>query len=423
MSSLRALVGEAERRAEERRKRVLARVPAGGMRDDRVEPLGPDRHERRSARREHPLVGVGGDDVERRRVERQPADGLRRVDDRHHVVPAAAAAIASRSATSPVAICTALNATTSTSGPISPASSAAGTRRTRHAAVLLGHEREEDGRELDVRARARASRRRPTPRPSRAASRRWPPIATVSTGTPTSRANDPRASSAGDSPVLPARPSVRASPRARPAARPRPASGGSPYDAVLRYVPGGLQQRLRRRRRPSGQSDGPELDSRSWRRRCSETLWGGETDKAIENFPVSGEPIPTPGRALARAHQGRRRARERRPRTARSRPRRPHRRRGRPHRGRRVRRPVPDRRLPDGFGDELEHERERGDRDARGRRRPPERPREHGPVVERRLPVRRAPRGARRARERPPARARDARRARSSGRPPSSTTS
>ena len=24
------------------------------------------------------------------------------------------------------------------------------------------------------------------------------------------------------------------------------------------------------------------------------TLWGGETEKAIENFPVSGEPIPTP---------------------------------------------------------------------------------------------------------------------------------
>jgi len=24
------------------------------------------------------------------------------------------------------------------------------------------------------------------------------------------------------------------------------------------------------------------------------TLWGGETDKAIKNFPVSGEPIPTP---------------------------------------------------------------------------------------------------------------------------------
>ena len=23
-------------------------------------------------------------------------------------------------------------------------------------------------------------------------------------------------------------------------------------------------------------------------------LWGGETDKAIGNFPVSGEPIPVP---------------------------------------------------------------------------------------------------------------------------------
>ena len=25
-----------------------------------------------------------------------------------------------------------------------------------------------------------------------------------------------------------------------------------------------------------------------------EKLWGGETDKAIENFPVSGQPIPAP---------------------------------------------------------------------------------------------------------------------------------
>jgi fumarate hydratase class II len=25
-----------------------------------------------------------------------------------------------------------------------------------------------------------------------------------------------------------------------------------------------------------------------------QTLWGGETEKAIGNFPVSGEPIPIP---------------------------------------------------------------------------------------------------------------------------------
>ena len=99
--------------------------------------------------------------------------------------------------------------------------------------------------------------------------------------------------------------------------------------------------------------------------------------------------------ALARAHQGRRRSGQCRSRAPRSRPRRPDCGSRRPHRRGRVRRPVPDRRLPDRFGDELEHERERGDRDARRRRRPPERPREHGPVVERRVPVRRAPRGAR----------------------------
>src|SRR5438067_13922885 len=27
---------------------------------------------------------------------------------------------------------------------------------------------------------------------------------------------------------------------------------------------------------------------------ASRKLWGGETDKAVENFPVSGEPIPVP---------------------------------------------------------------------------------------------------------------------------------
>ena len=26
----------------------------------------------------------------------------------------------------------------------------------------------------------------------------------------------------------------------------------------------------------------------------SEQLWGGETTKAIDNFPVSGEPVPAP---------------------------------------------------------------------------------------------------------------------------------
>ena len=29
-------------------------------------------------------------------------------------------------------------------------------------------------------------------------------------------------------------------------------------------------------------------------RRSADELWGGETAKAVENFPVSGEPIPVP---------------------------------------------------------------------------------------------------------------------------------
>ena len=117
--------------------------------------------------------------------------------------------------------------------------------------------------------------------------------------------------------------------------------------------------------------------------------------KAIENFPVSGEPIPAAGRALARADQGRRGARERRARAARRRQGRAHRRRRRSRRRRRARRPVPDRRLPDRLGHLVEHERERGDRGARGRGRARERRRQHGPVVERRLPVGRPSRRAR----------------------------
>ena len=73
------------------------------------------------------------------------------------------------------------------------------------------------------------------------------------------------------------------------------------------------------------------------------------------------------------------------------------------------RRPVPDRRLPDRLGHVVEHERERGDRRAGGRGRASERPREHGPVLQRRVPERRAPRRARRGDELAAARARAAR--------------
>src|SRR3954467_7910686 len=146
-------------------------------------------------------------------------------------------------------------------------------------------------------------------------------------------------------------------------------------------------------------------------------LWGGETTKAVANFPVSGERVPLPvvrwlGRIKAaaarvnayvllrngaggdlrggRVGEGARGGRRGGPR-------------GPP------RRPVPDRRLPDRLGHVVEHERQRGDRDARRRRRASERPREHGPVVQRRLPERRPPRRARRGDEHAAARARAAR--------------
>ena len=126
----------------------------------------------------------------------------------------------------------------------------------------------------------------------------------------------------------------------------------------------------------------------------AKTLYGGETKKAVENFPISGETGPGLGRPLARAHQGRGGARQRRARQARSQARRrDHDRRRRGH-GRQPRRPVPDRRLPDRLGHVVEHERQRGHRRAGRQRRAPQRPRQHGPVVQRRLPQRRPPRRA-----------------------------
>ena len=122
-------------------------------------------------------------------------------------------------------------------------------------------------------------------------------------------------------------------------------------------------------------------------------------------------------------HQGRRRARERRARPARRRPRQADRRGRRRDRRGQARRPVPDRRLPDRLGHLVEHERQRGDRQPRRRGRPPQRPREHGAVVQRRLPERRPPRRARPGDQRAAARARAARGARSPPRPTRSRTS
>ena len=115
-------------------------------------------------------------------------------------------------------------------------------------------------------------------------------------------------------------------------------------------------------------------------------LWGGETTKAVANFPVSGERVPLPvvrwlGRikgtaARANAELGLLDA-ELAEQIAAA---------GDEIADGQARRAVPDRRLPDRLGHVLEHERQRGHREPR-RRRAPERPREHGPVVQRRLPV------------------------------------
>ena len=99
-----------------------------------------------------------------------------------------------------------------------------------------------------------------------------------------------------------------------------------------------------------------------------EHLYGGETRKAIENFPISGEPVPAAVihwlariKGAAAAVNGELGLLE-------------------PALARRIekaaaavaagapRRPVPDRRLPDRLGDLVEHERQRGHRDARRRR-------------------------------------------------------
>ena len=135
----------------------------------------------------------------------------------------------------------------------------------------------------------------------------------------------------------------------------------------------------------------------------TEQLWGGETTKAVDNFPVSGERVPVPvvrwlGRlkaaaATANGELG----------CARLRPRGADRRGRRSGRRRRARRPVPDRRLPDRLRHLLEHERQRGAGQPRRRRGAPQRPRQHGPVLQRRLPLRRPPGGAGRGHPRPAA--------------------
>ena len=80
------VVREPQRRPDVGLVDVLARVPARLRRQDRVEALGGDGHPRRPAWRDQPLVAGGDEEVEAIGVERQPARGLRGVDDGEDVV-------------------------------------------------------------------------------------------------------------------------------------------------------------------------------------------------------------------------------------------------------------------------------------------------------------------------------------------------
>ena len=126
----------------------------------------------------------------------------------------------------------------------------------------------------------------------------------------------------------------------------------------------------------------------------ADALYGASTQRAVLNFPISGQPFPrrflqalaliklaaaeTNG-ALGLLEPDRRRG---------------HRGGGQGGRRRRPRRPVPDRHLPDRLGDLDEHEHERGHRPPRGRatgqgrHRSPERRRQPLPELERRDPDR-----------------------------------
>ena len=126
----------------------------------------------------------------------------------------------------------------------------------------------------------------------------------------------------------------------------------------------------------------------------ADALYGASTQRAVLNFPISGQPLPAalpprPGAGQAGRGRDERRARPARRRT--SRRDRGGRRRGR---RRRPRRPVPDRHLPDRLGHLDQHEHERGRRPPRERpgsaaaQGPPQRRRQPLPVLERHDPDR-----------------------------------
>ena len=142
----------------------------------------------------------------------------------------------------------------------------------------------------------------------------------------------------------------------------------------------------------------------------ADALYGAQTQRAVDNFPVSGLRLPRRViRALALIKKAAAEVNRDDGRAGRQAGRRHHH--GRPRgRGRPARRSVRRRHLPDRLGHLQQHERQRGDREPRhpaaGRAArleeagPPQRPRQHGAVVERRLPDRGPHRGRRGGRAR-----------------------
>ena len=239
-----------------------------------VQALGRDRHERRAARRHQPLVRMRGDHVEaaarRAAASRLPAsrrrpssrrargrgcDGVEIGDlarrhlhgaerDHVHVRPDLARQLGG-----------------GTSRVVTPRCSC-----TRN------------GKSSDVNSTSGASTREPSgieAATSPTSVDTFGPMATLSTGTPTSRAKDARASSPGipqcSQLVRPPCQSSSALWSASHAGR-----GGRPYDAVLRYVAAGLHSSCASATLHPRQSDAPELDSLSWRRRPRRRLSGAQ---------------------------------------------------------------------------------------------------------------------------------------------------
>ena len=132
--------------------------------------------------------------------------------------------------------------------------------------------------------------------------------------------------------------------------------------------------------------------------------WGAQTQRAVENFPISGQSVERRSWP-ARADQGRRGRGERRDGRHRPRRRRGDRRRRLGGRRGHARRTVPRRRLPDRLGHVDEHEHERGPGPPRERAAragdPPERRGERVAVLERHVPLRHPPRRGTRDHRRP----------------------